>query len=50
MSVRFVRLQRVHECTVFLNRPFASLTLPLLQSESKCEVFLMIISFHSYVK
>ena len=32
------------------NRPFPSSRLPPLQSESKCEVFLMKISFHSYVK
>ena len=31
------------------NRPFPS-SCPPLQSESKCEVFLMKISFHSYVK
>ena len=30
------------------NRPFPSSSLPPLQSESKCEVFLMKISFHSY--
>ena len=33
-----------------LNRPFPSSGLPHLQSESKCEVFVTIISFHSYVK
>ena len=32
------------------NRPFPSSRLPPLQSESRCEVFLMKISFHSYVK
>ena len=32
------------------NRPFPSLYLPPLQSESKCGVFLKKISFHSYVK
>ena len=32
------------------NGPFPSSCLPPLQSESKCEVFLMKISFHSYVK
>ena len=32
------------------NRPFPSSGLPHLQSESKCEVFVMKISFHSYVK
>ena len=32
------------------NRPFPSSSLPHLQSESKCEVFVMKISFHSYVK
>ena len=30
------------------NRPFPSSCLPPLESESKCEVFLMKISFHSY--
>ena len=30
--------------------PFPSSCLPPLQSESKCEVFVMKISFHSYVK
>ena len=34
----------------FMNRPFPSSCLPPLQSESKCEVFVMKISFHSYVK
>ena len=33
-----------------VNRPFPSSCLPPLQNESKCEVFLMKISFHSYVK
>ena len=33
-----------------LNRPFPSSYLPFLQSESKGEVFLRKISFHSYVK
>ena len=33
-----------------MNRPFPSSCLLPLQSESKCEVFLMRISFHSYVK
>ena len=33
-----------------LNRPFPSSRLPPLQSESKCEVFFMKISFHSYGK
>ena len=32
------------------NRPFPSSSLPPLQSESKCKVFVMRISFHSYVK
>ena len=32
------------------NRPFPSSCLPPLQSESKCEVFVVKISFHSYVK
>ena len=32
------------------NRPFPSSCLPPLQSESKCEGFVMKISFHSYVK
>ena len=32
------------------NRPFPSSGLPHLQSESKCEVFVMMINFHSYVK
>ena len=32
------------------NRPFPGSCLPPLQSESKCEVFVMKISFHSYVK
>ena len=32
------------------NRPFPSSGLPPLQSDSKCEGFLMKISFHSYVK
>ena len=29
------------------NRPFPSSLMPPLQNESKCEVFLMKISFHS---
>ena len=29
---------------VFSNRPFPSSSLPTLQSESKCEVFVMVIS------
>ena len=33
-----------------VNRPFPSSGLPHLQSESKCEVFVIKISFHSYVK
>ena len=28
----------------FINRPFPSSSLPPLQSESKCEVFVMVIS------
>ena len=32
------------------NSPFPSSCLPPLQSESKCEVFLMKNSFHSYVE
>ena len=32
-----------------VNRPFPSSSLPPLQSESKCEVFLMKISFYSYL-
>ena len=32
------------------NKPFPSSCLPPLQNESKCEVFVMKISFHSYVK
>ena len=32
------------------NSPFPNSCLPPLQSESKCEVFLMKISFQSYVK
>ena len=31
-----------------LNRPFPSLPQPLFQSEAKCKVFVMKISFHSY--
>ena len=33
-----------------INGPFPSSCLPPLQSESKCEVFVMISSFHSDVK
>ena len=33
-----------------VNRSFPSSCLPPLQSESKCEVFFMKVSFHSYVK
>ena len=33
-----------------VNRPFPSSCWSLLESESKCEVFLMKISFHSYAK
>ena len=33
-----------------LNRPFPNSCLPPLQRESECEVFLVKISFHSYVK
>ena len=36
--------------TPVVNGPFPSSCLPPLQSESKCEVFVMIISFHSDVK
>ena len=32
------------------NRPFPSSRLRPLQRESKCEVFVMQISFHSYLK
>ena len=32
------------------NRPFPSSRLPPLQSESKCEVFVIQISFDSYLK
>ena len=35
---------------VSANRPFPSSCLRPLQSESKCKVFVMKISFHSYVK
>ena len=34
------------ECVV--NRPFPSSPQPSFQSEAKCEVFVMKISFHSY--
>ena len=34
----------------FLNKPFPSSLEPLFQSESKCEVFEMKMSFHSYGK
>ena len=39
------------ETSLFIdNRPFPSSCLLPLQSESKCEVFVMKIGFHSYVK
>ena len=40
----------INWCRCCCNRPFPSSCLPPLQSESKCEVFLKKISFHSYVK
>ena len=48
----FVELGMFSHCRQYgqANRPFRSSCLPPLQSESKCEVFLMKISFHLYVK
>ena len=40
----------VHLNLLPLNRPFPSSCLSPLQNESRCEAFLMKISFHSYVK
>ena len=33
---------------VFINRPLPSSPLPPFQSEARCEVFVMKITFHSY--
>ena len=39
----FLRSNSIH-CLSFMNRPFPSSCLPPLQSESKCEVFVMVIT------
>ena len=41
---KFVLLQQTEALKDLLNRPFPSSSLPPLQSESKCEVFVMVIS------
>ena len=47
------RIPKIRNCVLLnveCNRPVLSSCLPPLQSESKCEGFLLKISFHSYVK
>ena len=43
-----VRLNSIGTLGLIPNRTFSSSLQPLFQSESKCEVFLVDISFHSH--
>ena len=50
LSVHKYYSEVILETQVQLNRPFPSSCMPPLQGESKCEVFVVKISFHLYVK